>query len=488
MEGDWCYEQLAEEQKIDAYIVEQRRLVGGILVQSPENPPAASGHGLSHSVNTSKTSTTTVMTANQSADIQAFMGSEQRNFDSKERQRPCTIGASCPGRTDGKCGNRHYCKFGLEKCRASNCNLEHYDRFGKLMHKNRDNNYGGGGNKPNRPNGGGGNNPPIIPPGGGGLNPPINPPIQQQQPNLAMTFDQAVNLDMPAQDEATIQIANKTIKAGKEWKDMVKKPETDPFDDMEIHNRKHEPRIFLKCIRFCLLLTFHVACLAIPQFSFVYSDPFGWFWIEADSFTYTKHVNGSFFDVVVEKPGSFKYPYWAWFFTVFWALKIAYGIEQIFCGYAEDLAKDAKEYYSGDFSQNASLFIPFFNFSIDLPFNIPLFLSEDPTFDPPSRHGANIVDLPRDIKGATFTTGLDWLNYPTQMSSHFEFPIGLCYFLSSKISRFHTASSQFPMIGAYIRTWCKEHHVGGDDQCYFIIMAAEYLKPEGEIWPKISQT
>lgn len=104
------------------------------------------------------------------------------------------------------------------------------------------------------------------------------------------------------------------------------------------------------------------------------------------------------------------------------------------------------------------------------------------------RRGANLADLPRDSEGNTWTIGLKWLSYPDTMAAHFEIPVGLCYYLSTRINCTHTAASQYPTISALVRSWCKDNNVEASDTAYYVQMTSYWLRPSTEIWPKISAT
>lgn len=425
-------------------------------------------------------------------DMEAFLPvpGDGRQRDARERNRPCRFGAGCKG-ISGNCINRHECKYSFEKCRSSGCNLIHFDRNGARRDKppkagesrptqsgtNSPGNQNGG-----RPLGPSPNNP--LPP-----NPPPNPPVANattQVPAVSpMTYREAEELDMVNEPETVIKTANVTLKAGKEWKELTKQPEKDPFSDKHTMSRTHAKRMFWTCFNWSV---WHLTKIFWANFGillFVLNDPYNIFWREERKVCYCSMYGRQ--QTCISEHCDWVTPmvwYWKWLLWG-WVLYCAYGtyngVEQFFLGRKQDAEADRKEFYGIRPRPHLEFFWGWLSFSTEH------WIAGTGTEDYSIRQGANVVSLPCNELGDTLCKSLEWLEYPDYMSSHFEFPVGLCRYLSSRVNQFHTATAQYSTIGAYIRNWCKENKCSGEDTAYYLVMAAAHLRPEGEVWPKISQ-
>lgn len=80
--------------------------------------------------------------------------------------------------------------------------------------------------------------------------------------------------------------------------------------------------------------------------------------------------------------------------------------------------------------------------------------------------------------------GFSWLEKPRALSRTTQTPYGLILVLSSKLTRAHSAKSQYPGLPALIRNFCSENCIDQQEETRFIIVLTALLSPERGEWER----
>jgi hypothetical protein len=440
---------------------------------STENPPV--GH---HESGQTPTPASTASLLRD--DIENIGLGERRQRESGDYTKPCKWGRDC--RFLESCVFRHNCKWLFNKCKDKQCKLFHVDRNGEPTDKPAGRTKRTlqpiAGERPGVPNTGvgGPSTDGIRPPVGGGLRGDLpNPPSRQNEreqavlppvgPPPPITHIQASQLDIDQSDEVTIKAATEVLRAGKDWAEAVRRPPQDPYFDLTVKQIPNTNYVFgLSVTGFMVVLQWAfisvIAYFAAINWQYVkyercvdLEDAVGHLLLPKgtdEDFDPIPPYCWNIYDsgpAVWLTPMFFKWVIWSYFVWIsavcLWCLE----------AYLWNSYKNNPRNYFGLEQRQG---------------------------------GCWIEQLPVNCHGQNYAYGFEWLRDPDIMSAHMQLPIGLCYLLSTKITPCHTAGSQYPTVGSHVRNWCRENKISAEDTAFYINVATHYLRPEKEVWPKIS--
>lgn len=432
-----------------------------------------------------------------------------------QRDQRCRDGKTCD-RRQTTCVYRHMCKN--TPCKYLDCDLDHLEN--QHQPRARVNRTPENAPTPTRGGPAGPNSPgpasPASPssPGAPGASSPAAPASSQTAPALApppppLTYRQAESLALPDANMQEIEAAVEVLAVGKQFKDLTAAQPKDPFSDKTILDLapscwflSNSWGFIFSCIYLALPIYMLPWTIAPAQFCGIVflavSMWRGWFvpnWLREHHNWFIKRC------VVVYAP-------YLWQGIGFYQVTMVYArvIMQAFYMVAYGLsAVEKRKGHDRPFSTIAMEICWLIATCLAVRFSaaaMQWFLNgggEDDyyyenysavpwawrTRAPHAITGAR-VNPPTNARGEVYASGLDWLQDPRAMSMHLQLPLGLCLYLTTRITPCSTAASQYPTLAKLTRDWCATH--GSSEPvltAHCINSVAHNLRPSTECWSKV---